>query len=153
MFSRLHALRSQRLYSVKVKKTPTFRDLFHTPVFKTLFLTLVFGSVVVECTKNRKDIEGLQAAYGAKNKVLREVTQKVRNKEAVDVALEVNVANSMTRNKYNSVTDVQLDQSLDSFLKMADEDLDLAFQAGEHAHVPEPLQATTLERRNTSKFL
>lgn len=113
---------SKRAYStLKPRKTPSFRELTRAPVFKTLFLTIIFGSVVVESTRSRKDIEALRAAYDAKFRILREVTQKIKNKEPVDVAQELSIANSITRNKYNSVTDVQLDEQLEAFLKLVDE--------------------------------
>lgn len=147
---------SHRAYSVTIKKTPTFRDLFQTPVFKTLFLSLVFGSAVVECTRNRKEIEGLQAAYRAKNNVLRDVTQKILERKPVDVVLELNVANSMTRNKYHSVTDVLLDDHFEDFLKMADNDeLEFQYEGTQESRVPGDSKHVLLPavKKDTTKFL
>lgn len=90
---------------------------------------MIFGSVVVESTRSRKDIEALRAAYDAKFRILREVTQKIHDKEPVDVAHELSIANSITRNKYNSVTDVQLDEQLEAFLKLVDEPELKAFES------------------------
>ncbi|GEQ66721.1 hypothetical protein JCM33374_g384 [Metschnikowia sp. JCM 33374] len=118
---------SRRLYStvyssVKVKKTSSVRDLFYTPVFKSLLLTLVLGSAAVEATKNRKELESLQAAYEAKFGVLESATERIRRREPVDIAAEIKLANSLTRNKYNSLTDLHLDEQFESFLKMAEDE-------------------------------
>ncbi|OBA20639.1 hypothetical protein METBIDRAFT_24275, partial [Metschnikowia bicuspidata var. bicuspidata NRRL YB-4993] len=106
----------------KVKKGSSVRELFYTPVFKSLFLTLVLGSAVVEATKNRKAIDSLRTAYDARFGVLKSATEKIRLRQPVDVAAELKLANSLTRNMYNSVTDVQLDDQFESFLNMAEED-------------------------------
>lgn len=122
MFGRFRlAAKHSRSYSVQPRAKPTYRDLISAPVSKSLFLTLVFGSVVVDATRSRKEIEGLNAAYEAKFKILQEITRKVRNKEPVDVAQELRIANSITRHKYNSVTDVELDEQFEEFLRMAEE--------------------------------
>lgn len=76
----------------------------------------------MDATKNRKEIEALRAAYETKFRILEDITTRVRNKEPVDVALELKVANAITRNKYNSVTDVELDDQLEEMLKMAEEE-------------------------------
>ncbi|SGZ50196.1 CIC11C00000001955 [Sungouiella intermedia] len=111
-----------RRYSIKPRAKPSYRDLISGPVAKSLFLTIVFGSVLVDATKNRKEIEALRAAYETKFRILEDITTRVRNKEPVDVALELKVANAITRNKYNSVTDVELDDQLEEMLKMAEEE-------------------------------
>lgn len=113
--------RQLRQYSVQPRKKPILRDLISGPVFKSLVLTLVFGSVVVNATGSRKEMELLQAAYEAKFRILEDITRKVRNKEPVDVAQELKIANSITRHKYNSVTDVELDEQFEAFLMMAEE--------------------------------
>ncbi|SGZ46785.1 CIC11C00000004384 [Sungouiella intermedia] len=111
-----------RRYSIQPRAKPSYRDLISGPVAKSLFLTIVFGSVLVDATKNRKEIEALRAAYETKFRILEDITTRVRNKEPVDVALELKVANAITRNKYNSVTDVELDDQLEEMLKMAEEE-------------------------------
>lgn len=111
----------RRAYSIQPRKKPRFSDLLATPVVKSIFLTLLFGSMVVETTKNRKEIEALRAAYEAKFRILEDITAKIRAKEPVDVAHELKIANAITRNKYNSVTDVELDEQFEEFLKMAED--------------------------------
>lgn len=118
-------LQSRAYATVLPRRTPSFRELTRAPVFKTLFLTIVFGSVVVESTKSRKEIEALKTAYEAKFRIIEDVTRKIRNKEPVNVAQELSIANSITRNKYNSVTDVELDEQFEAFLKLVDEQDDL----------------------------
>lgn len=135
MFSRIPL---RRLYStVQPKRTPSYKVLLQIPVFKSLFLTLVFGTTVVEATKNRKEIEALRAAYEAKFAILRDVTAKLNNKEPVDVAQELRIANAMTKNKYNSVTDVELDEQFEDFLKMAETDFEM------EAEQIQPVKSTT----------
>lgn len=112
----LYILQRRTLSTAQVRKPVTFRDLLKTPVLKTLFLTFVFGSAVVESSNARKEIESLKAAYEVKFRILRDVTQKIKNKEPVNVAQELNIANSMTRNKYNSVTDLEVDDQFEAFL-------------------------------------
>lgn len=118
-------LQTRAYATVHPRRTPSFRELTRAPVFKTLFLTIVFGSVVVESTKSRKEIEALKTAYEAKFRIIEDVTRKIRNKEPVNVAQELSIANSITRNKYNSVTDVELDEQFEAFLKLVDEPDDL----------------------------
>lgn len=101
--------------------------------------------MMVEATKNRREIENLKAAYEAKFTILREITQKLKNKEPVDVAQELRIANAMTRNKYNSATDVELDEQFESFLRMAEEDFEPS--------VVEHTRADASPRSSSSKFL
>lgn len=135
-----------RLYStvysnVKVKKGTSVRDLFHTPVFKSLFLTLVLGSAVVEATRNRKELDALRGAYEAKFGVLENATARIRRRERVDMAAELKLANALTRNKYNSVTDVQMDEQFEAFLKMA-----------EDTGVAEPEEKATAEQNTQTEL-
>lgn len=147
MFSRIPL---RRLYStVQPKRTPSYKVLLQTPVFKSLFLTLVFGTTVVEATKNRKEIEALRAAYEAKFAILRDVTAKLNNKEPVDVAQELRIANAMTKNKYNSVTDVELDEQFEDFLKMAETD----FEVEAEQIQPVKSTASTASTAKSTEFL
>lgn len=107
--------------TIQARKSPTFRDLLRTPVLKTLLLTFLFGLAVVESGNARKEIESLRAAYDAKFRIIGEVTQKIRNKEPVNVTQELNIANSMTRNKYKSVTDLEVDDQFEAFLQSFEE--------------------------------
>lgn len=130
--------------TIHPRKKPSYRDLISGPVAKSLFLTIVFGSVMVDATRNRKEIDALRAAYDTKFRILEEITLKIKNNQPVDVAQELKVANAITRNKYNSVTDVELDDQLEDFLKMADDDHDVA------AIIPQPALA---EERKAARFL
>ena len=146
-------LLQQRAYTtVQPRRSPRFRELVRVPVFKTLFLTIVFGSVVVESTRGRKDIEALRAAYGAKFRILREVAQKIANREPVDVAQELSIANSITRNKYNSVTDVELDAQLDAFLKLVEDPEDLVYLS-QVTRSPAGTALPVVEAKDTKLFL
>lgn len=131
--------------TIHPRKKPSYRDLISGPVAKSLFLTIVFGSVMVDATRNRKEIDALRAAYDTKFRILEEITLKIKNNQPVDVAQELKVANAITRNKYNSVTDVELDDQLEDFLKMADDDHDSVA-----AIIPQPALA---EERKAARFL
>lgn len=143
-----------RKNSIRPRAKPSYRDLISGPVAKSLFLTIVFGSVMVDATKNRKEIEALRAAYEAKFRILREITEKIRNKQSVDVGQELKVANSITRNKYNSVTDVELDDQLEEMLKMAEnEGLGVKGEDSSvdvEADVTEPKRATPEEKKRAT---
>lgn len=125
----------RRAYSIQPRKKPSFRELFATPVVKSILLTLLFGSMVVETTRNRKEIESLRAAYEAKFRILEDITAKIRARQPVDVAHELKIANTITRNKYNSVTDVELDQQFEEFLRMAEDMEEHKEDAGESISV------------------
>lgn len=113
----------RRAYStIKPRARPSWRDLISGSVAKSLGLTIVFGSFVVEATQNRKDLDDLRGAYATRFEILRDITEKVRNKQQVDVAQELRVADAVTRNKYRSATDVELDTQLEDFLRMTDLD-------------------------------
>lgn len=99
---------------------PLLRDQFRGPVFKTLFLTVVFGSVVVDSTRRRKELENLRSLYDAKFQILRDVTEKIKARVPVDVTQELRIANAITKNKFISATDVELDELLEDFLKYAE---------------------------------
>lgn len=75
----------------------------------------------MEATRGRKELESLKGAYEAKFRILEDVTSKVRRREPVDVAQELRIANSITRHKYNSVTDVEMDEQFEEILRMADD--------------------------------
>lgn len=115
----------RRSSTIHPRAKPSYRDLILGPVAKSLLLTMVFGLVVVEATRTRKDTEALRGAYATKFQLLREATEKIRARQPVDLALELKIANAITRNKYNSVTDVELDEQLEEFLKMAEDETEV----------------------------
>lgn len=117
--TQLHGLR--HLYtSVKPRPKPSWRHNLSGPLFKSLLLTLVFGSAVAEASKRRKGIESLEAAYDTRFNIINETIRKLKQGEPVDVAAEVKIANAITRNKYNSVSDVELDEQFDELLQLAE---------------------------------
>lgn len=148
----------RRTYTTAQSRKPvTFRDLLKTPVLKTLFLTFLFGSAVVESSNARKEIESLKAAYDVKFRILRDVTQKIKNKEPVNVAQELNIANSMTRNKYNSVTDLEVDDQFEAFLNTLEgtdgtEDVEMK-KKDDYSSVSEPKVASNSTVKDTKQFL
>ena len=95
-----------------------------TPVFKSIFLTLVFGTAVVDFMKNRKELETLVNAHNSKFVILEEIIERVSRNEHVDIARELRIANTLTRNNYNTVTDIELDEQLENFLKMTEESVE-----------------------------
>lgn len=136
MFSgniRLHAARSRntaisapritRGYSAAANsaRRPSYRDLLKAPIFKSIFLTVVFGLAVIELMRNRKELEALVSTHEAKFALLDELKAKLRRGDHVDVVLELKMANTLTKYRYNTVTDIQLDEQLNELLKMAEE--------------------------------
>ena len=71
---------------------------------------------------SRKNLETLSKSYNLKFEILEDLIAKLERNEKVDIAQELKLANSFTENKYNSRTDVEVDEQLDQFLKqVADE--------------------------------
>lgn len=100
----------------------TFKDLVRTPVVKSVFFTVIFGSVVVEFMRARKEYESLIATYDSKFFILRNIIDKLEKGESIEIGQELKMANTLTKHKYNTVTDIELDNQLDEFLKLADEE-------------------------------
>lgn len=112
--------RATRAYSVSAPRSAarvTVRDLFRTPVFKSGLYTVVFGAAVIEYMKARKDLEGLERAYQLKFGILRDVIERLEKGEKVDLAQELRIANTLTRYRYGAVTDVELDEVVEDFLR------------------------------------
>lgn len=71
---------------------------------------------------SRKNLETLSKSYNLKFEILRDLITKLENNEKVDIAGELKLANSFTENRYNSKTDIEVDEQLGQFLKqLADE--------------------------------
>lgn len=112
------------LYSTNskhIRVRPRIRDLIKTPVAKSLILTFIFGTFVVDLMKNRKELELLERTYNSKFSLLEGLCEKLKQGEQVDVASELRIANSLTKYKYNTVTEIELDEQLENFLKMTEE--------------------------------
>lgn len=127
-----------------------FRDLVQSPLLKTLLLTVFFSSVAVESAKAQKEIRALEGAYKAKFRVIREVTEKIRKKEPVNVAQELSIANSMTRDKYDSVLAFEMSGELNDLFQMEAKTLQK-----ESSSISEPVALVALERatRDSQRFL
>lgn len=146
------AARATRSYSATASSSgrPSYRDLLRTPVFKSIFLTVVFGLAVIELMRNRKDLEELVGAHEAKFALLNELKAKLRRGDHVDVVLELKMANNLTKYRYNTVTDIQLDEKLNALLKMADED---DVREGERAAEKEELEGVEAETQDQTRAL
>ncbi|KAK6455481.1 uncharacterized protein RJT20DRAFT_47550 [Scheffersomyces xylosifermentans] len=131
-FQRFNATAAETSFK---RTRPRVRDLVRTPVFKSIFLTLVFGSAVVDLMKNRKEFEGLVNAHEAKFTILEEIIEKLKKDQSVDITRDLKIANTLTRNKYNTVTDIELDEQLENFLKMAEAELETDLEVVKNAEV------------------
>lgn len=127
--------------------TGRIRDFFRTSTAKSVFLTFVFGTVVVEAMKNRKELEDLNETYKAKFSVLQDTIEKLEQGKQVDVPAELKLANALTRNKFNTTNEVDVDEQWTQFVKMV---LDPE-QVPQKEAEKEPEQAP--EKINTNKFL
>ena len=105
-----------------IRPRPKFYSLLKTPTTKSLILALITTSIMVDLLKARRETEQLQKSYSTKFEILRGVIEKLKNGEPVDLAKELNLANTFTRLKYGLMVDVEFDEQLEDFLKMANED-------------------------------
>lgn len=101
-----------------------FRDLVKAPIFKSIFLTIVFGTAIVGLIDSRRELETLEQTYNSKFVILEEIIAKLEKGENVDIHRELKLVNKLTKNKYNTVTDIELDEQLDEILKMTESDGD-----------------------------
>lgn len=104
----------------QMRKKPTIRDLVKAPIFKSIFLTIVFGTAVVGLIDSRREFEHLEQTYKSKFVILEEIISKLEAGEYVDIHHELKLVNMLTKNNYNSVTDIELDDQLNEILKMAE---------------------------------
>ncbi|CUM46117.1 uncharacterized protein AC631_01420 [Debaryomyces fabryi] len=108
----------------QIRKKPTFRDLVKAPIFKSIFLTIVFGTAIVGLIDSRRELETLEQTYDSKFVILEEIISKLERGENVDIHRELKLVNKLTKNKYNTVTDIELDEQLDEILKMTESESD-----------------------------
>ena len=106
----------------QIRKKPTFRDLVKAPAFKSIFLTIMFGTAMVGLIDSRRELETLEQTYNSKFVILEEIISKLEKGENVDIHHELKLVNKLTKNKYNTVTDIELDDQLDEFLKMTEDE-------------------------------
>ncbi|KAI3402985.2 hypothetical protein KGF56_004238 [Candida oxycetoniae] len=107
-----------------IRPKPKFWSLLKTPTTKSLILSLICTSVMIELLKSRREVQQLQASYQLRFQVLGEILTKLKNGENFDLKRELHLANIFTEQKYNSKTDIELDQQIEQLLKMSDEDLE-----------------------------
>lgn len=113
--------RSSSSYSTNSSRIkPTFRTLLGTPIFKSIFLTLVFGSTVIDLMKSRKELASLVDVHKSKFTILEEIINKLENGENVNIQEDLKLANALTKYKYNTTSDINIDEELEKFLKLAD---------------------------------
>ena len=118
----VHKATNDILY--QIRKKPTFRDLVKAPIFKSIFLTIVFGTAIVGLIDSRRELETLEQTYNSKFVILEEIISKLERGENVDIHRELKLVNKLTKNKYNTVTDIELDEQLDEILKMTESESD-----------------------------
>ncbi|CCE87190.1 Piso0_005733 [Millerozyma farinosa CBS 7064] len=98
----------------------TFKNLLKAPAVKSLMLTLVFGTSVVEFMKKKRDLEALDHIYNAKINILEDIISRLVKNEKVDIQKELRIINSMTKYKYNTSTDIDIDEGLEKWLQQED---------------------------------
>lgn len=76
----------------------------------------------MEFMRARKEYESLIATYDSKFFILHGIIDKLHKGESIELGLELKIANTLTKHKYNTVTDIELDKQLEEFLKLADEE-------------------------------
>jgi DNA uptake protein ComE-like DNA-binding protein len=80
----------------------------------------------------------LKKSYSLKFEILDELIAKLLKNEKTDIASELKLANSYTENKYNSRTDIEVDQQLDQFLKLLADEVEKADEV-DQKQVLEPI--------------
>lgn len=113
---------SVRFSSTAAPRKPSVKDLFKAPIVKSVFLTVLFGTAVVELIKQRRDLENLKLAHKSKFAIYEDVIAKLQRGEKVDLAHDLKIANTLTKNKYNDVSDIELDEQLGDLLSFVDEE-------------------------------
>ncbi|RCK63506.1 hypothetical protein Cantr_09751 [Candida viswanathii] len=121
-----------------VRSKPKFYDLLKTPTTKSLILTLITTSIIIDTINSRKSLETLKKSYSLKFEILDELIAKLLKNEKTDIASELKLANSYTENKYNSRTDIEVDQQLDQFLKLLADEVEKADEV-DQKQVLEPI--------------
>lgn len=113
-------------------------SLFNTPTTKAILLTVAFGSIAIDLGRRRSEFEAFQTSQAIKDNVLEQVIRKLQAGELVDIHRELKIANAATRYNYSEVTEIEIDDELEQFLKMSED------AAGEIQHpVSEPVATTT----------
>lgn len=89
---------------------------------------------MIDLLKIRRDLDSLQHSYTMKLALLGEIITKLTQGDLIDLDKELKLAHAFTSaTKYESVNDVELDQELEEFLKLAE--LDGSQEIGEQGSV------------------
>ncbi|CCG23043.1 hypothetical protein CORT_0D01950 [Candida orthopsilosis Co 90-125] len=106
-----------------IRPKPKLYSLLKTPTTKSLILSLICTSVMIDLLKIRRDLDSLQHSYTMKLALLGEIITKLTQGDLIDLDKELKLAHAFTSaTKYESVNDVELDQELEEFLKLAESD-------------------------------
>lgn len=105
---------------LQVRHASIWRET-NQPLFKSIFLTLLFGLVTIDLMRNRKNYEALESSYGSKIMILEDIAGRLERGERVDITKELRLANSLTQNRYDLVTDIEFDEHLERLVKGLDE--------------------------------
>ncbi|EER33115.1 predicted protein [Candida tropicalis MYA-3404] len=132
LFSRFNSTTAKQY----VRTKPKFFDLLNTPTTKSLIWTLITTSIIVDMINSRKNLETLSKSYNLKFEILEDLIAKLERNEKVDIAQELKLANSFTENKYNSRTDVEVDEQLDQFLKQVADEVEKEDQQVQQEQAP-----------------
>ncbi|EGW32502.1 uncharacterized protein SPAPADRAFT_138015 [Spathaspora passalidarum NRRL Y-27907] len=135
-----------------IRAKPRAIDMFRTPTFKSIVLTLVFCSIVVDVTKTRKELEGLNNSYNSKFELLNDIIDKLNANQPIDLAKELKMANLLTKHKYKSVVDIELDEQLEDMFKELQEEAEQE-PVQQQAPEQEQQQPEGKPKKNTNKFL
>lgn len=114
--------RYARYASTTTPRRPTVRELFHAPIIKSVILTVLFGSAVVELIKQRRELEGLKLAHQSKFIIYEDIIEKLKRGEKVDLAHDLKIANTLTKHKYNTVNEIEMDEQLSEFFNFEEEE-------------------------------
>ncbi|RLV92975.1 hypothetical protein JA1_002757 [Spathaspora sp. JA1] len=107
-----------------IRSKPRIIDMFKTTSFKSLVLTLLFTSIVVDVTKTRKETEMLTNSYNSKFELLNDIIDKLNNNQSIELTKELKLANLLTKHKYNSVVDIEIDQQLEDMFKEVEKEIE-----------------------------
>lgn len=111
-----------RYASTASPRRPTVRELFRAPIIKSVVLTVLFGSAVVELIKQRRELEGLKLAHQSKFAIYEDIIAKLKRGEKVDLAHDLKIANTLTKHRYNTVNEIEMDEELSELFNFDEED-------------------------------
>lgn len=102
----------------QLRRRATFREMLGSPATKSLLLTVVFGSTVTELISRRNKLETLRENHKIKMGILGDIRTRLENGETIDLQKELHLASKV------SDVDIDVDEALNEFLRLADEPKD-----------------------------